>query len=103
MKQALKMIYLGIAITSIMVATSIFQAALASTPEEIREIFPDSIMAELVALNLGMEVADEVTDDELLEIQVLNLNDEAILGNITDLTGINRLNGVEYLYATNKD
>ena len=68
---------------------------LANAPNEIRNIFPDPIFAELVATNLDMDVEDMVTDDDLLDILVLNFNENE---RVTDFTGIERLENLEYLF-----
>jgi len=70
--------------------------AIASTPIPISEFFPDPVLAELVAINLGLTVDDEVFEWQLHDVLVLNLDPDE---RVTDFTGVELLVNLEHFYA----
>jgi len=92
-----KLIYAVSLLTLALGSFTLFRGAVASTPEVISDIFPDPVLAELVAINLNLDVSDQVVDAELLDIFVLNLNADE---RVEDFTGIERLQNLEHLYAS---
>ena len=92
-----KLMYVLLICTLALGSFTLFRVATANTPEVISDIFPDPVLAELVAVNLNLEVSDRVVDAELLDVFVLNLSPDE---RVEDFTGIERLQNLEHLYAS---
>ena len=92
-----KLVYTLSFLTLALGSFTLFRVAIASTPEVISDIFPDPVLAELVAINLNLDISDQVVDAELLDIFVLNLNADE---RVEDFTGIEQLQNLEHLYAS---
>ena len=96
MKNKLRIVAILLVVTVLTVGVALFNTALAHTPVPINQIFPDPVLANLVAINLNLGVTDRVVDEQLEDIFVINLNHG---GQVTDFTGIERLRNLEHLYA----
>ena len=90
-----KLKYILLTIIPIFTVTTLLTTAAANPPDEIRNIFPDPVLADEVAMNLGVDVDAVVTDDDLLDVVVLNFDESQ---RITDFTGIERLVNLEELF-----
>jgi len=75
---------------------AISSTVIANTLTPINELFPDPVLAELIAINLGLTVDDAVTDAQLHDILVLNLDPAE---RVEDFTGVGLLINIEHLYA----
>ena len=86
---------LGILMVILAVNVFLFHATFASSTDEIGDLFPDPVLAELVGLNLGMNVDDIVSESDLLTIEVLNFDPGV---RVSDFSGIEYLQNLEHLY-----
>ena len=77
-------------------SVAFIRTAVANTPVPINQLFPDPVLAELIAINLGLSVGDAVVDAQLHDIFVLNLDPEE---RVYDFTGVELLINLEHLYA----
>ena len=93
MKKKLK--HALLALLPILGVTALFSTVFASSPDEVSNLFPDPVLAELVALNLNMGVNEVVTDEELSAVVVLNFDPAE---RVTDFTGLDLLENLEHLY-----
>lgn len=68
-------------------------ATIEATTQTIATIFPDSALADILAMWLETTVDAVITDEQLSSLKALIIADE----NVLDLTGIERLTGIESL------
>ncbi|MEV2910431.1 leucine-rich repeat domain-containing protein [Paenibacillus larvae] len=63
----------------------------------IKDVFPDEALAKIIANKLHKNVTDEVSDEELEKVMILDAENE----NVKNLTGMQYLTGMEFLYLHN--
>jgi len=88
----------GVLLVTLTLTSSIvfITTAIANMPVPINQLFPDPVLAELVAINLGLTVDDAIGELELHDIFVLNLDPYE---RVTDFTGVELLINLEHFYA----
>ena len=88
-----KWIY-GLIALLVVAGNSLIVYAATNTSKPIKDIFPDPVIAKLVATDLSMTVEDIVSDEDLLEVELLSPGEEKV----TSLQGIDRLENLKVLY-----
>lgn len=68
-------------------------------PTKVSELFPDTVFAQQISFQLGINVSDSVTQEQLNRITTLNINRSSGWNGVEDWSGIRHLKHLTELYV----